>query len=633
MAIQKSATGDLLRGSEVFWHRLTMAMRTYLMGSVAFSATTLLIVFLLSEAIVPTNTRAGAWAHFKAEAALMAEMPHSPIGISVTDPGSGKSLSEELPADQMSTVTQPAATRSEMWIALFFAIGSIAGQWVSRKLMRHQKKFGFDLSQDEFLRGGKRVTPDELAEMVADPSPYSIGGVPIPQPALARNVLMTGGMGTGKSQAILPLMQTARNTRQKMLIYDKTGEFTEHFFRPGVDHILNPFDARCEAWSLFADVQMDFDFAAFSTFFVPENKRSSDPVWDNAARLLIEDAFRIVYSLAPEKRTMREVRRVVLQNLKDLAALLTAYQVSSVGTINPENEKGAESVRLTLMSSPAIRSFDYLPEPARPEQAFSIRDWVLREDDSCLFITSRADLHEAVKPFASCWIEMALLGVMAGKRPDRSSLSCMIFLDELASLQKMRSLEIALTEARKFGVTTVAGVQNIAQLDDTYTPDVATTLIANFQNKLVLRVDDEKSAERYSKMLGVEEIEESAEGNNFGGDAGKGGINLQRQRKDRALVTPSEIQFLPDLTGFLKLAGGLPVTKIAIAPRDYTKSAPDFVRRDGLEARVIVPVDPAGEKSDGQDQSGGTTYPTGDYPFDLSATDGGADDAFDVLGV
>ena len=631
MAIQKSATGDLLRGSEVFWHRLTMAMRTYLMGSLAFSATALLIVFLLGEAIVPTNTRAGAWAHFKAEAALMAEMPHSPIGISVTDSGSGKSLSEKLPADQMSEVTQAAATRAEMWLALFFAIGSIAGQWVSRKLLRHQKKFGLDLSRDEFLRGGKRVTPAELAGMVEDPSPYTIGVVPIPQGALARNVLMTGGMGTGKSQAILPLMQTARNARQKMLIYDKTGEFTEYFFRPGVDHILNPFDARCEAWSLFADVQMDFDFAAFSTFFVPENKRSSDPVWDNAARLLIEDAFRIVYSLAPEKRTMREVRRVVLQNLKDLAALLAAYQVSSVGTINPENEKGAESVRLTLMSSPAIRSFDYLPEPARPEQAFSIRDWVLREDDSCLFITSRADLHEAVKPFASCWIEMALLGVMAGKRPDRSSLSCMIFLDELASLQKMRSLEIALTEARKFGVATVAGVQNIAQLDDTYTPDVATTLIANFQNKLVLRVDDEKSAERYSKMLGVEEIEESAEGNNFGSDTGKGGINLQRQRKDRALVTPSEIQFLPDLTGFLKVAGGLPVTKVAIAPRDYKKSAPDFVRRDGLEARVIVPVDPSGEKSGDQDQTVGTT---GDYPFDLSAADGGGgDDAFDVLGV
>ena len=102
MAIQKSATGDLLRGSEVFWHRLTMAMRTYLMGSVAFSATALLIVFLLSEAIVPANTRAGAWAHFKAEAALLAEMPHSSIGISITDLASGKSLSEDLPADQMS---------------------------------------------------------------------------------------------------------------------------------------------------------------------------------------------------------------------------------------------------------------------------------------------------------------------------------------------------------------------------------------------------------------------------------------------------------------------------------------------------------------------------------------------------
>lgn len=628
MAIQKSATGDLLRGSEVFWHRLTMAMRTYLMGSVAFSATALLVVFLLSEAFVPTNTRAGAWAHFKAEAALMAEMPHSSIGISITDPASGKSLSENLPADQMSEVTQSAATRAEMWLALFFAIGSIAGQWVSRKLLRHQKKFGLDLSQDEFLRGGKRVTPTELAAMVKNPSPYKIGNVPIPEEALTRNVLMTGGMGVGKSQAILPLMQTAREIGQKMLIYDKTSEFTERFFRPGIDHILNPFDARCEPWSVFEDVQMDFDFAAFSTFFVPENKKSADPMWDNSARMFLEDAFRWVFhSQPPHLRSMRKAREFVLLPLKVLASELARYGLNSVGTMNPENEKTAESVRATLMASPAIKLFDCLPEPSAPGKGFSIRKWVLHDDDSCLFVPSRADLHEAIKPFASAWVEMTLLGIMAGKRPDLNKLNCLIFLDELGSLQKMRALETALTEGRKFGIATVGGIQGIAQLDETFGQDISTTLIGNFQTKLVFRVDDERSAERYSKLLGAEEIEEAAEGNNFGSDTGKGGINLQRQRKDRALVTMGEIQYLPNLTGFLKISGGYPVAQVSIERHDYQKHEPDFIPRSDLEPRVITPAEPVKSGADNG----------ADDPFELAPADEDgrpqSDDAFDILGV
>ncbi|NNM65485.1 MAG: type IV secretion system DNA-binding domain-containing protein [Burkholderiales bacterium] len=666
MAIQKSATGDLLRGSEVFWHRLTMSMRTYLMGSVAFSATALLVVFLLSEALVPTNTRAGAWAHFKAEAALMAEMPHSSIGISITDPASGKSLSENLPADQMSEVTQSAATRAEMWFALFFAIGSIAGQWVSRKLLRHQKKFGLDLSQDEFLRGGHRVEAEQLTSMVKNPSPYKIGGVPIPSAALARNILFTGGMGTGKSQAILPLMVSARQNKTKCLVYDPTGEFTEYFYRPGIDHLLNPFDSRCEAWTVFADARGEFDFGSFSTFFVPENKKSSDPVWDNAARLLIEDAFRIVYSQAPERRTMAAVRELILQELQSLAYLLQAYKLSSAGTISPANDKGAESVRLTLMSSPAIRCFDYLPVPPSEEAAFSIRRWANAEDDSWLFISSRADLHESIKPFASAWIEMALLGVMSGKRPDHQKINVLLFLDELGSLQKMRGLETALTQARKFGVMTIAGIQNIAQLEEVYGSEAATTLIANLQNKCVLRADDEKSAERYSKILGTEEIEESAESNNFGSDAGKGGINLQRQRRDRALVTMSEIQFLPDFIGFLKLSGGYPVAKVAIQRRSYEKIAPDFIPRTGLEARAITPSPVVRLNEDGEqfvvpapeimqrfpgagvvplpvDQGADDVVDEDDLPFTLPPqgdddVDGnrsgqsGNNDAFDILG-
>ncbi|MBU2762836.1 type IV secretion system DNA-binding domain-containing protein [Acidithiobacillus caldus] len=430
---------------------------------------------------------------------------------------------------------------------------------------------------DLFVRGQRMVAPEDVAALIPpdDRSPFQIGGVPVPASKLARNVLAVGSMGAGKSQAILHLMDTARDSGKKTVVYDFSGEFVERYFREGRDILLNPLDARCAPWSLFADIRRETDPAALAEFFVPDKgaKSNQDPIWDEAAKMLLEDVIRIVGRRT--KRTMAELLRVLAQPVDALIPLLAGMPSSA--SINDKNPKGSQSVQFSLLGQPAIRFFKFFDR----EGTFSIRDWVQHEDDSWLFIASRADQHATIKPFASAWLQIAMMAAME-LRPT-TEIRMLLILDELASLKKMPALEPALTLGRKFGICTIAGIQNAAQLDELYGQDITKVLLANLQTKLVLRTEEESSAKRLAEILGKAELDEVQENINLGGEDEQHTSALVRQKQERFVVLPTEIQILKDLEGYLKIAGEFPVCKVQIPYRARPVIAPEFVEREGLQ--------------------------------------------------
>ncbi|WMT46034.1 MAG: type IV secretion system DNA-binding domain-containing protein [Acidithiobacillus caldus] len=399
---------------------------------------------------------------------------------------------------------------------------------------------------DRFIRGQRLSAPEEIAGMIPenDRSPFKVGGVPIPRSKLARNFLAVGGMGSGKSQAILHLMDAAREAGQKAIVYDFSGEFVERYYREGKDILLNPLDARCAPWSVFADIRKATDPAALAEFFVPDKgaKAGQDPIWDEAAKMLLEDVIRIV-GHRPGTRTMAEILRVLSQPMDALIPLLEG--MPSAASINEKNPKGSQSVLFSLLGQPAVRFFKYLDG----EGSFSIRDWVQREsEDSWLIISSRADQHATIKPFASAWLQIAMMAAME-LRPT-TEIRTLLILDELASLKKMPALEPALTLGRKFGIFTIAGIQNAAQLDELYGQDITKVLLANLQSKLVLRTEEESSAKRLAEILGKAELDEVQENINLGGEDEQHTSALVRQKQERFVVLPTEIQILKDLDAY-----------------------------------------------------------------------------------
>lgn len=113
-----------------------------------------------------------------------------------------------------------------------------------------------------------------------------------------------------------------------------------------------------------------------------------------------------------------------------------------------------------------------------PPGEFSLRDWLDDPKGGNLFLTWNQAQATALKPLISAWVD-----VLAAASDDRN---VWLILDELASLEKLPSLEAALTRGRKAGLRVVVGLQSTSQLDAIYGHDEAHTLRSCFRTLAAL---------------------------------------------------------------------------------------------------------------------------------------------------
>jgi hypothetical protein len=557
----KSDFENFIRGSDTLWHRLQMfgagLSRLLAVGGIVGLLTAYLLFSLPTSAIQREII-------FKRAAAQV-------LGVSVYLPtGDGKK--QLVSAKTAIQVTESAAPWM-LWILVCLGVGGFVGFAVVKRVSRYQIGKGEDAIKDKFLRGQTVVSEAELSSLTKDASKlgFQIGEVNVPDSLLMRNIAFVGSMGTGKSQGIFNFLDAANQSGVKAVVYDLTGEFVERYYSPERgDVILNPYDKRGRAWSVFADLRGEIDFSALSVFFVPEQKGENNPFFTNAARILFEDLLRLVKLEPAFKKTMGEVSRIAatLPN-QEISDLLEKHGLPSAVTVRPDSE-ASRGVCMSLMAQPSIRFFN-----AFEGEGFSIRDFIKSDEQrGWLFITSHAELHEAIKPFAGVWIETALMAVMSG-RPTHD-VRVLFVLDELGSLPRLKALETGLTLSRKYGAAWILGFQNTAQLDLIYGEPLRLTLLSNTQTKVIFRTEEEKSAKSLSAVLGEKEVDEASAGESYGIESTKDSSTINRKRTEIKVVLPAEIQVLPDLTAYLKLAGNFPVARVRIPIKDRPIKAPAY---------------------------------------------------------
>jgi hypothetical protein len=75
-------------------------------------------------------------------------------------------------------------------------------------------------------------------------SPYRIGGIRLPQNGETLHLLLAGSTGTGKTTAILDLLDQIRSRGDAAVLFDPDGTFISHFYRHQHDVLMNPLDSR-----------------------------------------------------------------------------------------------------------------------------------------------------------------------------------------------------------------------------------------------------------------------------------------------------------------------------------------------------------------------------------------------------
>ncbi|OCB01250.1 hypothetical protein BBC27_05025 [Acidithiobacillus ferrivorans] len=247
-------------------------------------------------------------------------------------------------------------------------------------------------------------------------------------------------------------------------------------------------------------------------------------------------------------------------------------------------EKTFSGVRATLAAPLEKLSVLRSLEKSDGESGFSIKRWVQNDDDKrWVFLLSKKDRLEALKPLFSLWLDMMARSAMSVE-PSRERRIWTV-IDELPTLAKIPALPSILAEGRKFGLSAILGLQNYPQLRETWGKDGAAVLLGLPRTRLILRVGDAETADEMSKELGEKRVLRTNKSTapNHGQDTGTAAMNALAGKSNgststsEAIVTeravlPSEIAQLPNMVGYLRAQEE--VMKVKIDYVEYQETQP-----------------------------------------------------------
>lgn len=392
----------------------------------------------------------------------------------------------------------------------------------------------------EWRLRGAHISRDRVS--VNAKNALKFGKTSVPTEVETRGFALFGTTGTGKTQAIMQILATARQRGQKAVIADPGGEMMARFYREG-DVILGPEDERSADWSIWADMRFDDECRQFAESVIDPGTGESGS-WHQSARTLLQVFFEFLFR--NQKRKNKNVLQLLHLNDEQLAEIVKNTTVERV--ITGSNTKGRDSI-LSIIAL-ALQPWERLnPEVGRA--GFSIRDFISARDDRWLWLPYSQASGKTYEPLRRMWIDIAARRVLEGREdPNRR---VWLVLDEIHQQGQLEVLSHVTAMGRKFGLAHVLGIHSISQLREIYGHDGAQSVLATTGNQLILRAADADTAEYCSQQIGDRENQRK-ERSTSRGEGGRS-ENLQYQRHIDRAVLPSEILNLPDLEGYFLFSG------------------------------------------------------------------------------
>ncbi|STX81270.1 putative conjugative transfer protein TraD [Legionella busanensis] len=427
------------------------------------------------------------------------------------------------------------------------------------------KKQGEKLSQDKYLSGTRlaKNTKETIKSLKKSGKELSdiklLNLLPMPKHSEKQGILFHGSTGSGKTQALMHLLEEIRASGDPAIIYDKECTIKPYFFNSEKDIELNPVSVLCANWDMWEECANPLELGTLATYLIPKSVQGSDPFWVDAARTILTSmAWRI--KDWPDKSAIVLLQLLLTTTLDEMRGILKGTE--SENLVSKEIEKTAISIKSVMATyTKALRFLEGLN--TKDKKKFSIKNWVAdtcREDynNGWLFITSRSQYHKEIKPIVSLWLGLAMQAVQSLEANHNRRI--WLIMDELASLHRLEMLSDTMADIRKFGGCVAIGIQSIAQLDFLYGTHEASAIADLLNTSIYFRSPKAKVAKWVSDDLGEQVITEIKESRSYGPDSVRDGNTVGTQRTTRKTIEPSQIMTLENLECYVRLVGNHPIT-------------------------------------------------------------------------
>jgi hypothetical protein len=385
----------------------------------------------------------------------------------------------------------------------------------------------------------------------------------------SKHFKLIGTTGTGKSTAICELLQAALARGDRAVIADPDGGYLRRFYQPQRgDLILNPFDVRSARWDLFGELSNEYDIDQLARSLIPDHE-GADRSWRGYARTFFSAVT--AQTRAAGNVSLNELYRLlVVASTGELKTLVAGTPAQPF--LEEHNGRMFDSIR--SVTSSAVSALNYVAR--QRGEALSVRNWVQAgkvspgsargETAGVLFLPYRAAEVAALRSTISAWMRLAIFEAMNHEEREQR---LWFVVDELDALGQIDGLKDALARLRKFGGRCVLGFQSIAQVSSTYGSGDAQTIVENCGNTLILRCSGSEyggTSQFASRLIGEREVMRTTTSRSRRPTDLLSAITRSEHLSVEAAVMGSQIEQLPDFTGYLKLASSPEWRRVSLHP-------------------------------------------------------------------
>jgi type IV conjugative transfer system coupling protein TraD len=488
-------------------------------------------------------------------------------------------------------------------VPIWFLIVFIAWGRFGRTLKKETKNEGSGsiLSADQVRRKLKSL---KLA------SSFVIGKMPLVKNMENSNFLVTGAVGSGKTNLMHNLLPQIEAKNQPVVVIDNTGEMIAKYYnKERGDIIFNPFDKRSHMWDFWSDCSKAKNLEKFADILIGFNSRknnySANDFWEESAQSIVVDTINVFKKQSKKNNnSIESLYKLLMQNEhKEMYKILKG--TSSGKYFVKENEKTASSIMSVLMTN--VKPMRFLKDKSKVGM-FSIGDYLQKINsggNSWLFLSTDPSARELTIPLNASLLELLISRMRATRTNVKHNL--WIVMDELPALGKLPSLTQLMQEGRKYGSCVLAAMQSISQLYKHYGEADASNLIGLFKTKFAFASDDPKMGDLYSKLCGSVTTIGQQKNISFGANEFRDGVSYNERKEKSSLVSYED---------FGKLAIGecyaiLPVSEVRLSKIQVPRAKiPDknswFIETEEDLGKIEQPVlqtKSAGKKKKAQNKS------------------------------
>lgn len=475
----------------------------------------------------------------------------------------------------------PEGSRAAVWLHAWAPYPGLAGMILFLLAAGGLWWHGRQLGASSVRRGARLVEAAQLARQLrarGAASDLELGGLPLVKDSETQHVCLIGGPSSGKTVALLELLDGIARRGDAALVFDRKPELIASCHRAARgDVLLNPMDHRSARWTPWAELRQPYDPVAIARSWIPEAAKGSQPFFTDASRVA---AAGLLEAMTTGGDLVELARLATQGKVGELLAALRGTPAEAY--LDSEAGETRDSIRATLATySTWLRWL-------RPEAApFSVRDWVTAVAAPAngprpwLWLTIRGNVEEILAPLHRIWIETAVREILSLPVDRRRRL--WLILDEFPRLGRMEALEQIMAQGRGHGAAVVLTFQNLGQLRDSYGRDGAAALLGQPATQVILRQNEPESAEWAARLLGEAELHEPVESVRYAAAEAGDAITLAERVVSRPVAMPAELMALgtrtrhdgqQELAGYARLPGGWPIARLKIRTRDRAATAP-----------------------------------------------------------